>query len=215
MKWIKSVQGLCLGFAAAFVLCLAMGCETLGGASAVPKGGGGTNQVFTGGGGSTGGTISDKIAVGETITIEMRDLPGELQVFQQTVREDGKITLLLNQTVTAAGLKKGELEQAIHEVYVPKYFRRLTVNVRRDSLFFFVRGEVKAPNRYVYGGPMTVLKAISTAGDFTDFAKRTNIRVTRSDGRVDKVNAKKALVDSSKDLPVYPGDTIFVDRRFW
>jgi protein involved in polysaccharide export with SLBB domain len=160
-------------------------------------------------------TISDEIQPGESLSIELKDLPGGTQVFPVTVREDGTFTLMLNEKFKAAGLRKGELEDAIYKAYVPKYFKRLTVTVKRDQLVFFVGGEVKRPDRYVYTPGLTVLKAISAAGDFTDFAKKTNVQITRSNGKIEKINAKKALAHPELDLPVHPGDSIKVDRRYY
>jgi protein involved in polysaccharide export with SLBB domain len=61
---------------------------------------------------------------------------------------------------------------------------------------------------------MTVLKAIQTAGGFTEFAKRTKVQVTRANGHKEKpVNYDKAVKNPKLDLPIYPGDQIFVDKR--
>jgi polysaccharide biosynthesis/export protein VpsN len=159
---------------------------------------------------------SDIIGVGEKLTIEIRDTGGvEDRAFNQTVGEDGKITLLYNKSVMAAGRKKAELEEAIHDLYVPTLFKRMTVVVKRDELSFFVTGEVKMEGQKPYVGRITGLRAIGAAGGFTDFAKRTNVQITRANGNKVKFNANKALKDPSMDPPVYPGDTVHVDRRFW
>ena len=101
-------------------------------------------------------------------------------------------------------------------MYVPGYFRSLTVTVQLKERWFFVRGEVKNPGQKPYLGSMTVLKAISAAGDFTDFANRSHVRLTRADGtRTVTVDCKKALKNFRYDLPVYPGDVIHVSRRIF
>src|SRR3569833_3498992 len=61
---------------------------------------------------------------GDHVMIEFADNQGLQSPWPQTVQEDGSISLPLNQTVIAAGKRKGELEQAIHAVYVPKLLRR-------------------------------------------------------------------------------------------
>src|SRR5438552_16782395 len=48
-----------------------------------------------------------------------------------------------------------------------------TFTTGQRERWYFVRGEVRSPNRYPFVGPTTVLKAISAAGDLTDFAKHT------------------------------------------
>jgi len=151
---------------------------------------------------------------GDRVEIQFTDTQGLPPSWQQTVREDGTITLPLNQTVHAAELRKGELETAIRDVYVPKILRRLTVNVRADRRSYFVSGEVKLPGEKEHTGQITAMRAIATAGDFTDFAKKSKIEVIRSNGEKVQVDGKKALKDPSKDVPVYPGDTVHVHRRY-
>src|SRR6185295_16781088 len=184
MKWIKSVREVCFFTAAAVSVLLFCSCQT----TASGKTDAAVAAVH-----QKGGAISDEIQPGETLTVELTDTGEAAKAFQQTVREDGTITLLLNQSIKAAGLKKGELEEAIRKLYVPRYYNRMTVNVRREQLVFFVAGEVKRPDRYPYTAGLTVTKAISAAGDFTDFGKRTNVQIIRTNGKNETVNVKKVL----------------------
>ena len=92
--------------------------------------------------------------------------------------------------------------------------RALTVTLTREELWFYVGGEVRNPNRYIYSGELTVLKAIQTAGGFTEYAKRSKVQVTRANGRKEKpVDCGKALKNPKLDLPIFPGDQVHVDRR--
>jgi polysaccharide export outer membrane protein len=75
-----------------------------------------------------------------------------------------------------------------------------------------VRGEVKAPGRQVYVGQITVTKAITSAGDFTDFANRKNVLLIRSNGKRFTLNCVKILDGRAPDPGVYPGDQIQVER---
>lgn len=152
---------------------------------------------------------------GDKLTIDFLDNPGMPPSWPQTVREDGSITLPLNQTVVAAGKKKGELEREIRDLYVPRMLRRLTVNVRGEERSYFVRGEVKLPGQKPHTGSITAMKAISAAGDFTDFANRKKIEIIRANGEKIKLNGNDALENPSMDVPVYPGDTVYVHRRFF
>ena len=160
-------------------------------------------------------TTIDSIKIGDKLTIEFSDIPNPPPPFVQTVRDDGTIGLPLGITLTAAGMKRGDLQIAIRNAYVPKYYNRLFVNIRLDERYFFVGGEVKMPNRQLYLGPMTLLRAIQAAGDFNDFANRKNVQITRADGRTEIVNCVKAKKEPNKyDLPIYPGDSITVRRRY-
>jgi protein involved in polysaccharide export with SLBB domain len=151
---------------------------------------------------------------GDKIIIEFdQGLPPQ---WQQVLREDGTITLPLNKSIVAAGKRKGELEDAIQKLYVPETLRRLTVNVRSEERTYFVEGEVRSPGQRPHTGLITATKAIAAAGDFTDFAKKTDVQIIRaSTGEVIHVNAKKALKDPSQDVPVFPGDRVHVNRRFF
>ena len=62
---------------------------------------------------------------------------------------------------------------------------------------------------------MTVLKAVSAAGGFTDYAKRVAVEVTRTDGTKVVVNCKKAQKNPKLDIPISPGDRISVPLRMW
>jgi protein involved in polysaccharide export with SLBB domain len=64
-------------------------------------------------------------------------------------------------------------------------------------------------------GETDIVKAISAAGDFTDFANKRKVRLTTADGHTKIINVRKAIEDPQYDVPVYPGDKIFVPRRFF
>jgi polysaccharide export outer membrane protein len=165
---------------------------------------------------SAAGPEPEVFRAGDSLTIVYADLPVATPPFEGKIKEDGKITLLLNQTFTAAGKTAGTLEKEIRACYVPKYYKNLTVTVssRESTRWYYVLGEVRAPNRQIYNSRITILQAIASAGGFTDFANKKKVKLTRVDGRTQIVNCPKALENPTQDLEVYPGDTIHVPRRF-
>ncbi len=173
----------------------------------------GTNSIKSVLGDPYAGT--DILRVGESIEVNFSDLPFIQPPFKERIKEDGSITLLQNQPFQAAGKRRGELEKEIRARYVPRFFLNLTVTITPLDRFFYVGGEVKAPQRHVYTGPITVMRAIQSSGDFTDFAKKTEVQLIRADGKTFEINAKKALKDPRLDLEVVPGDRIHVPRRIW
>lgn len=189
--------------AIAFTFALLMGCANPGGRPAPVPGPGPDVRTDT------------TYRPGDKILIDFTDNPGIPSLWQQVIREDGTITLPLNQTLVAAGKRKGDLEEAIQNLYVPRILKRLTVNVRAEQRTYFVSGEVKTPGQREHTGLMTAMKAIAASGDFTDFADKGDIDIIRSSGEIIKMNGKDALRDSSKDVPVYPGDRIHVNRRLF
>jgi polysaccharide export outer membrane protein len=189
---------LCLG---AVLLAFCMGCETLDPANAASPAGAKMPSP-------------DILRTGDKIQVEFGDIPTTPPSLQ-TIRDDGSIDLLHHQTFLAAGKTRAELSREIEKRYVPEFFKRLTVTIRVEDRFYFVGGEVRAPARIVYVGDMTVTKAIRSAGDFTDFANKKKVQLVRSNGHREIINCEKAMDDSKKDLPIYPGDQIYVPRRRW
>lgn len=132
---------------------------------------------------------------------------------EERIKEDGSITLPHIGAIQAEGKTYGELQRDIVNAYVPNYYKRLTVTISSEQRVYFVSGQVRQPGRSAYIGATTVLKAITSAGDFTDFADRKRVTLTRADGRRQVVNCIAAAKDASLDPPVFPGDTIEVPLR--
>ncbi len=140
--------------------------------------------------------------------------PVPTQPFEQKVKNDGTINLYLIGDVQAAGKTPKELEQIIHDKYVPKYYTRVTVTIRQMSRFFYVDGQVKLPGRFPHIGEITVTGAIAAAGGFTDYANKKAIRVKRSDGKVQDLDYNKIIKNPKLDVSIYPGDLIYIPRRW-
>lgn len=157
-----------------------------------------------------------RFRVGDTVVIQLSGLPEEIPPHEESIKENGKITMPLIGSVQAADKTAGQLQSDILNLYVPKYYPRLTVTVKTSQdRVYYVGGEVHTPGRQLYVGTTTVTKAIQSAGDFSDYAKKTAVVLTRANGQHIKVNCEKALNDPSLDLLVYPGDQIYVPRRYW
>jgi protein involved in polysaccharide export with SLBB domain len=137
----------------------------------------------------------------------------DLQPHEERIKEDGTITLQYIGSIKAEGKTTGELQREIHDAYVPTYYKRLTPTVKTDRQIYYVQGQVRQSGRQEYLGPTTVLKAIASAGDFTDFASRKRVRLNRKDGSWQIIDCNKAAEDPSLDLPVFPGDKIDVPAR--
>lgn len=163
------------------------------------------------------GTPADieRFRVGDSVTVTfggISDVLTQLPPHEETVKEDGNITLNLIGAVKAAGKTTGELQKEIHDLYVPKYYVRLTVTVKPELRSYTIGGEVKMPGPKFWLPGTTVIKAIQAAGDFTDYASKRNVKLTRADGTVITINCKKAINDRRLDPLVFPGDQINVKR---
>jgi protein involved in polysaccharide export with SLBB domain len=159
---------------------------------------------------------SDKFNVGDLVIVKFSGTEAVIPDHEEKVKEDGSITLPFIGSVVAQGKGSGELQKEIRARYVEGkiYSASLNVTVKGQERFFFVDGEVRSPNRYVWAEGMSVLKAVSSAGGFTDYARKTRVTVTRLDGRKFSVNCEKAIENPELDLPVYPGDRVLVPRRW-
>ena len=157
-----------------------------------------------------------RLHIGDVVSVTFTGLPETVEPLDKPIKEDGTITLPDVGRVKAVGKTIGELEDAIHDLYVPKVYLHLNVTVKTSSdRVYSIRGEVRAPGRLIYAGPITVSKAITSAGDFTDFANRSSVILTRSNGDRFKLNLNKILAGDQPDPPVYPGDQIEVGRRLF
>lgn len=182
------------------MLLLASGCQT--GSSAKPSA-----KIDP-------ADLPNRLRPEDLVSVDFSGVTNPPERFNGRIKEDGTISLPFIGQVVAAGKTTGELEKEIHDLYVPKLFVRLTVNVNSENRFYTVYGEVRNPSRQVYSGEMGILKAIASAGGFTDFARKTSVKLIRANGQVITVNCKRAVERPELDLPVYPGDQVFVPRRY-
>jgi protein involved in polysaccharide export with SLBB domain len=74
---------------------------------------------------------------------------------------------------------------------------------------FYVNGEVKKPGDYSYEKGLTVHKAITMAGGFTEKASKGSAKVLRT------VNGQEETFEMTLDSPAHPGDIIVVPQRFF
>ncbi len=160
--------------------------------------------------GESGQNGVPRLHIGDSVIITFDGPPSPITPHEEIIKEDGNITLPDIGHVKAAGKTSGELQDSIHDRYVPGIYTRLTVTVKTGDRVFFVRGDVKAPGRQIYTGPITLTKAITSAGDFTDFSNRRNVVLTRANGQRYVIDCVKILDGKKPDPGVYPGDQIEV-----
>lgn len=158
----------------------------------------------------------NKFHKGDVVVVTFSGIDIIIPQHEERVKEDGTITLPLIGPVKADGLSPGQLQEEIRRRYVEgKYYAAsLTVTVRAPIRYFFVGGEVRNSGQYEWLEGMNVAKAIQKAGYFTEFAKRSKIRVTRQEGKTFTVNYDKIIEHPEKDVPVLPNDTITVPKKW-
>jgi polysaccharide export outer membrane protein len=200
-------------FVPAVVLCLLVGCSTINnlfGGSPPPK-----PRV------KTARTTSDdeimgRLRSGDELVVRMDTGQPQAQAppSDVTIDEDGDISLPLVGRIKAAGLTASELAERIQANYVPRYYVRCTATVLVAQRFFYVGGEVRNPNRFLWSEDTTLLKAVNTAGGFTDYANRRKVQLIR--GKEPQVfDCEELQRNPTKDVAIRPGDSITVPRSIF
>jgi polysaccharide biosynthesis/export protein len=98
------------------------------------------------------------------------------------VRPDGKISFPLIQDLKAAGDSPAELKNSIEKM-LQVYLKEPNVTVIVDNIRsykVFVVGKVQRPGSLSSERPISVLQALSLAGGFQDFAKKSDITILRN-----------------------------------
>jgi protein involved in polysaccharide export with SLBB domain len=161
------------------------------------------------------GDRTDIFRVGDLVNVVFSGTSELIPPHEERIKEDGTITLNYIGPIKAAGKTAGELQREIRTFYVPRIYRdSLNVTVRSQLRVYYVGGEVRSPGPREYIGETDILKAIQAAGDFTDFANKRKVQLTRN-GKTQVIHAPRALTNPAENVAIYPGDRIHVPRRFF
>jgi len=134
-----------------------------------------------------------------------------------TVQPDGEISLPLVEDVQAAGLTvdalRKDLQERYHEFILEPTVSIIVREIR--SLKIYVMGEVNKPGEYDLLSYTDVLQAITKAGGFTIYAKKSKIEIIRTFGGQKiktRFNYNQVLRGKNlqQNIPLKPGDVIIV-----
>ena len=125
----------------------------------------------------------------------------------------GYITIPLLGDIYIAGLTLDEAKQKILIEY-KRYIEAPTIIVRKLSFRISILGEVNKPGLiYVPGEKITLIEAIALAGDLTNFADRTEIKIIRT---IEGKNQELLIDFTNKETlfpyPIYlhPDDIVYI-----
>lgn len=185
-------------------------------ATMVATGCGTTDSHAPGAFSSLGGERTEsRLRTGDGISVRLDTGGKELsQTIEMMIDESGDISLPLIGRVPAAGSTTGELGERIQASYVPRYYVHCNASVMVTVRFFYVGGEVRVPGRYNWTQDVTLLKAINTAGGFTDYANRRKVEIARGKGK-QTFDSEDIRQHPDKDIPIQPGDSIYVSRSIF
>jgi protein involved in polysaccharide export with SLBB domain len=166
---------------------------------------------------TTSEEVAGRLRTGDQIQIRLttgQQQNSAPESFDVSVDENGEIHLPLVGGIKAAGLTQSELAESIEANYVPRYYVRCTATVLTAQRYFYISGEVRNPGRFLWSDDTTLLKAISTASGFTDYANRGKVQLVRGNQRL-IYNYNDLQRNPGKDPLIRPGDTITVERSIF
>lgn len=150
-----------------------------------------------------------QLGSGDVITIVVF---GEEDLKREKIRltDAGTISYPVLGELKVLGRTVGELEKIITDGLRGRYLVNPRVSVSVDQYRpYFIHGQVKSGGGYPFQPGLTVRKAVSVAGGFTERASREKIFIIRDRDK----SAKPAKVEL--DTPVLPGDIITVEESFF
>jgi polysaccharide export outer membrane protein len=149
-----------------------------------------------------------ELASGDRVRIQVY---GEDDLYLEArVSDRGTISYPFLGEISVAGMSPAQLEKLIHDRLKGDYLLNPKVSV--DILEyrpFFVNGEVEQPGGFPYQPGITIRKAISLAGGFTERASTDDIVVIREN------DPSRRPVEAGLDEKVGPGDIITVEQSFF
>jgi polysaccharide export outer membrane protein len=149
-----------------------------------------------------------KLGADDEISVSVFNEP-DLSLSKTRVAANGSISMPLIGQVQVKGLTINEVELKITQLYLGDYLKKPDISVSIvEYRQFYVNGEVAKPGGYSYREGMTIQRAISLAGGFTERAARNKIQLMREN---DPNNINSVDLNS----PVKPGDVITVEESFF
>lgn len=130
---------------------------------------------------------------------------------EYVISSDGRISLPLVGNVNASNKTVKQFQDELVAAYRDGGYLKdpkITAEVV-SARPFFILGEVKIPGQYPCLNGMTVMNAVATAGGFTYRAQNDTVFI-RHPGEA--TEHKEKLSDTT---PVFPGDTIRIDERWF
>lgn len=156
-----------------------------------------------------------RLGAGDLISIKVYDEPN-LSLDKVKIADTGSISFPFLGNINVLGKTPKEVEETIVTGLKGPYLVNPSVTVLiLEYRPFYVIGEVKRPGSYSFQPGLTVARAISIAGGFTERASKNSIYIEHD--FVKKKTLKKRSSEESVELDnnVNPGDVITVKQSFF
>ena len=165
-----------------------------------------------------GGVNPNTLGSNDMLEVRVYQEPDLSGVFR--VAPDGFVNFPLCGRVRVEGMTANAAADALTECLKTGFIRRPQVSAmvkEFNSKKVFVFGEVSKPGAFAYEEGMTIIHAVSLAGGFNKTASKNAVTITRAvEGREAKLPAKveDIVQGREKNVPIFPGDIIFVPEGF-
>ena len=149
-----------------------------------------------------------QLGADDVINVTVFDEP-DLSLKEARVSSTGTIAMPLIGQVSVKGLSVADAERLIYNAYLGDYLKKPDITITIvEYRQFYVNGEVEKPGGYNFREGMTVQRAITLAGGFTERASRSKIKLVRENG-------SGVAIDVALSTTVQPGDVITVEESFF
>lgn len=162
-----------------------------------------------------------KIILGAGDVIDLRIFDEKELSGLHQITAEGFIRLPLIGMVNVAGMDSDAAAAHIALEYQKKYLKNPDVSIfvqQSNSRKVYLLGEVRSPGPYSYEANMTLIGAISKAGGPTGQAAANRTLISRTqNGQQVRLTAKVSDMGQGEapDIPVFPGDIIFVPQSIF
>ena len=159
---------------------------------------------------SQGSTPNSSYRLGANDVIKVQVYGEDALTTETRVGGDGKISVPLLGVLEVKGLTVKETAELITKRLADGFLKnpRVVIYITKYRNFF-VSGEVKNPGGYPYEEGLTVLKAVTLAGGFTNRASEGRIKIKRLKGKVEET------IPAKLDDLIFPDDVIVVPESFF
>ena len=154
-------------------------------------------------------SLSDyRLGAGDKISVQVYGEP-DLSI-EAILSDAGTISYPLLGELKVSKLTIGKLSALIVDELKGRFIvdPKITINIV-EYRNFYINGEVKKPGAYPYEPGLTIYKAITMAGGFTNRASRSSITLIAEDDQ------EQIPRDMELNTPVNPGDIINIEESFF
>lgn len=156
-----------------------------------------------------------RLAKGDIVQIALRGIP-EGALIDDSLDEDGMISLPFIHEVHAEGLTASELEQRIRQIYRDdQIYPNVTVQVQVPTRYYYMQGEIRGPGKVQLVSATRLSQAIAAAGGGTEFWSG-KVQLRRNGEIYRKIkDARRLEKYPEDDLFLEPGDIVELMRSWF